>query len=91
MGGNGRRAKLSVLAGRFFVLISKINRLRCRAGTAAYFAARAQHKALWRETGRSDRANIVLIGEQHFDENVNQACHCLRKLAAKHADSELPH
>jgi hypothetical protein len=62
-----------------------------QAGTAAYFWARAQRKGMWRETGGSARANIVLIGEQHFDENVNQVCDCLRKLAAKHADSELSH
>lgn len=59
-----------------------------RSVSRAYFAAinrkRTDKWVGYKESqGMRAAQNIVMIGEQHFDENVHQVCDRLRKLAAE--------
>jgi hypothetical protein len=63
-----------------------------RSGTKAYFAAVKRKKSdrsvfYQQPQGMHAKQNIVLIGEQHFDENVHQVCDRLRKLAARYSEA----
>jgi hypothetical protein len=63
-----------------------------QTGTPAKFAAAAQQKGkravTWQEShGLRANQNVVLIGEQHFEQNVHQVCDRLQKLAARHSPS----
>jgi len=63
-----------------------------RSGTKAYFAVVKRKKSdRWvcykQPQGLRAKQNVVLIGEQHFDENVHQVCDRLRKLAARYSEA----
>ena len=68
--------------------------LAIQSGTKAYFAAVSQKKHIgwlrWKEPpGRPRNENVVLIGEQHFDEHVHQVCDRLQKLASQYSKASI--
>lgn len=66
--------------------------LAIQSGTKAYFAARRRKKRGWWVSWKEpydvcENKNIVLIGEQHFDQDVHQVCDRLRKLATLYSEA----